>query len=252
MPAREGRQKRGEGHVSQRRRRQPAAPRLPEPGPRAARGRPDRRAGVQGGRGPRGRRGGPAAGGGRARRPDRRRAAALRLLRPPRRGARGLRQARRLGDPLPRRGGPRADHPAAGRGREAALAPRHVRRGVHLPARADEGAGQGHAAQHPAGGRLLRPSALGRRLPDPRRLPGRPCRPDPTRDSRAGQTRLHIRPDRRAPVRRPARPEDARWLSAARQRRRRDDRPHDRARQRRDRRLRQAGRHVRPAHLPGQ
>ena len=57
-----------------------------------------------------------AAGGRRARRGDRRRDAALRVLRPPRRRARGVRQARRLGDHVPRRPGTRG---AAASGRSS-------------------------------------------------------------------------------------------------------------------------------------
>ena len=91
---------------------------------------------------------------------------------------------------------------APGRRREAALAPADERRGVHLPARPDDAAGQGDAAQRAAGRRLLRPRQVTRRLRHARRLSRRPGRLHPARDCRAAPARLRVRPDRRAAVRR--------------------------------------------------
>ncbi len=93
---------------------------------------------------------------GRARRRHRRRDAALRVLRPSGRRARGLRQVRRLVDHVQRRRRARGGAEAPGRRRQAALAPADERRGVHLPARPDDAAGQGDAAQRAAGRGLLR------------------------------------------------------------------------------------------------
>ena len=96
---------------------------------------------------------------------------------------------------------------AAGRRREAPLAPADVRRGVHLPARPHDAAGQGHAAQRAAGGGLLRSREVARRLRDPRRLSRRPRGLHPPRDRGAGAPRLRVHPDRRAAVRGAARRE---------------------------------------------
>ena len=48
---------------------------------------------------------------------------------------------------------------------QAHVAPPDERRGVHLPARPDVAAGQGHAHQRAAGGRVLRPRQITRRVP---------------------------------------------------------------------------------------
>ncbi len=166
-------------------------------GARAAGTRRAERRRVQAGRGSRRRRGGRAAGSGRAGRDHRRRDAPLRVLRPPDRRARRLRQDSGWAITVPRRGGARGAAAAAGRGRQAALAAADVRRGVHLPARARDAARQGDAHQRAAGGRLLRSGEVARRLPDARRLPGRPGGLHAARDrgARSGWAATYIQID---------------------------------------------------------
>ena len=156
----------------------------------------------------------------------------------------------RLVGHLPRRRGPRGAAAAAGRRRQAGLAPADERRGVHLPARPHDAAGQGDAAQRAAGRGLLRSGALEGRVCHPRRLPRRSRGLHPPRDRGAGPARLRVHPDRRAAVRGAPRRDHPRGLPPARQRSRPAARHLHRAGQRDHRRA--SRRDVRDPHLPRQ
>ena len=156
----------------------------------------------------------------------------------------------RLVGHLPRRRGPRGAAAAAGRRRQAGLAPADERRGVHLPAGPHDAAGQGDAAQRAAGRGLLRSGALEGRVCHPRRLPRRSRGLHPPRDRGAGPARLRVHPDRRAAVRGAPRRDHPRGLPPARQRSRSAARHLHRAGQRDHRRA--SRRDVRHPHLPRQ
>ena len=107
--------------------------------------------------------------------------------------------------------GPAASLRASGRRRQAALAAADVRRGVHLPARPHDAAGQGHADQRAAGRRLLR-SRASRRAPTRRATPtwptwwtSRGARSRSWRASAATTSRSTRRSTRRCSTRRSAR-----------------------------------------------
>ena len=76
---------------------------------------------------------------------------------------------------------------------------------VYLRSRATR-ADQGHADEHPAGGGLLRSREVGAAPIHARRLSRRRRRLHAPRGRGAGPPRLHLHPDRRAPVRRPPGP----------------------------------------------